>query len=152
MANRINGNLSIENAKIIFRNFSGKPSKFNREGDRNFCVIIDDPEQAAQLAEDGWNVRISAPRDEDAEPVHYIPVAVVFNNYPPSITLITGDKMNAIDEELVGELDTMEIKTCDIILRPYNWEVNGDSGVKAYLKTMYVVQEVDEFAHKYMNN
>lgn len=152
MANKINGNLSIENARIIFRNFSGKPSKFNREGDRNFCVVIDDPEQAAQLAEDGWNVRISTPRDEDAEPVHYIPVAVVFSNYPPSITLITGDKMNPIDEELVGELDTMEIKTCDIILRPYNWEVNGDSGVKAYLKTMYVVQEVDEFAHKYMNN
>ena len=34
--------LVIDNARLIFKNFSGKGDNYNREGDRNFAVIIDD--------------------------------------------------------------------------------------------------------------
>ena len=50
---RHNNYLTLENVRILFRNFSGKETKYNREGNRNFCVILDDQVLVEQLQDEG---------------------------------------------------------------------------------------------------
>ena len=141
-------NISVENARIIFRNFAGKESKFNPQGKRNFCLLIDE-EQAKNLKDDGWNVKYLNPRDPDDPPQPYIQVAVAFENYPPNIFLISGGKKTRLDEDSVSVLDYAEIENIDLIINPSHWEVSGKSGIKAYLKNMYVTIVENEFEKKY---
>lgn len=140
------GILQIDDARIIYRNFSGEGSKFNREGDRNFSLIIDDPAVADELVAQGWNIKIREPREEGDNPFIHLPVKVKFNDRGPRIYLITGDRRNELDEESVGILDNVDIISVDLDIRPYDWEVNGKTGRTAYLHSMRVIQEVDRFA------
>jgi hypothetical protein len=142
--------LLIEDARIIFRNFAGKEGKYNREGDRNFCVILE-PELAEQLAQDGWNIKTLKPREEGDEETPYIQVSVGFKNRPPLMVMVTSRGRTTLTEEEVEIFDWVDIKTVDLILNPYEWLVNGKGGIKAYLKSMFVVIYEDELMLKYQD-
>lgn len=146
----VNSDLKIENARLAFRNFSGKEGKFNPPGRRNFCVLLDD-DISPVLANDGWNIKHLKPREEGDAPQAYMQVAVRYENFPPRIVLITSEGKTLLQEDTVNMLDWAEIKNVDLVIRPYNYDINGKTGVKAYCKTMYVTIEEDEFEKKYMN-
>lgn len=146
-----NNILEIEDARIIYRNFEGVASKFNREGDRNFAVIIPNDEICQQLISEGWNVKIKPPREdvEDDSPFMFLPVKVKFNNRGPAAYLQSGDSVTRLNEETIGMLDDIDIASVSMDLRPYDWEVNGKVGRTAYLQAINVIQNIDRFGDMY---
>ena len=146
----VKSNITIEDARIGFRNFTGKEGQFNPQGNRNFCIFLD-KDLGEILLKDGWNVKYLQPRDPGDIPQAYLSVGVTYARYPPKITLITTHGKTILDDDTVNILDWAEIENVDLIVRPYNWKVNEKTGVKAYLKTMYVTIKEDEFAQKYRN-
>ena len=146
------GILQIDNARIIYRNFAGAPSKFNREGDRNFAIIIEDQDIADALTEQGWNVKIKPPREEGDDPFMFLPVKVKFNDRGPRVYLqnsLEGRNRVMLDEDAVGMLDHVDIINVDLDIRPFDWEVQGKTGRTAYLQSICVTQEVDRFLDRY---
>lgn len=146
----VKSTITIEDARIGFRNFTGKEGQFNPKGNRNFVVFLE-PELAGTLFQDGWNVKYLDPRDPDDDKQAYLPIGVSYGHYPPRVLLITTTGKTYLDEDTINILDWAEIEIVDLIIRPYNWEVNKKTGVKAYLKAMYVTIVEDEFALKYKN-
>lgn len=140
------GILQIDDARIVYRNFSGIGSKYNREGDRNFAVVIDNQEAADALLDEGWNIKIKPPRDEDEDPFMYLPVKVKFNDRGPNVYLKSGTRQVRLDEESISCLDDIDIIGVDLDVRPYDWEVNGKTGRTAYLQSIRVTQDLDRFA------
>lgn len=139
----------MEGVRIIFRNFSGKEGQYNREGDRNFAVLLDE-KIATAMAEDSWNVKWLRPREgEEEEPQAYLPVSVNFKGRPPRIVLITSRGRTHLDEDSIEMLDWADIINVDLIIRPYEWTVNNKSGVKAYLQSLYVTIQEDPLELKY---
>lgn len=148
------GQLMIEDAKIIFRNFSGKEGMYNAEGDRNFCVLLED-DLAKQMVEDGWNVKELRAREEGDEPQPYIQVSVKYRGRngnavrPPTIVMVTSKGRTNLSEAECEILDWVDIAKVDLIVRPFQWAVNGKTGIKAYLKSIYITIQEDALQLKY---
>ena len=148
------GILQIDDARIIYRNFAGAASKFNREGDRNFSIVIPDQEMADALVNEGWNVKIKAPREDGDVPFMTLPIKVKFNDRGPNVYLQTGNRMNRLDEDSIACLDQIDIVSVDLDVRPYDWVLyegtkDEKRGRSAYLQSIKVVQDVDRFASRF---
>jgi hypothetical protein len=156
--------LSMEDVRIIFRNFKGEEGMYNRAGARNFAVVL--PEDVAeQLANDGWNVKLLKARPDDDEvddqgntipgrPTPYLSVAVEFDKgRPPTVNMIgmSSGRRTQLDKDTVDVLDSVDIGKIDLTVRPYDWEVNGNTGRKAYLQAIYVHIIEDPLQLKYDN-
>lgn len=141
--------LEIEDARIIYRNFAGVGSKYNREGDRNFAVIIPNEEIKEQLVEEGWNVKIKPPRDEDDSPFMFLPVKIKFNNRGPAAYVRSGDSVTRLNKDTIDMLDEIDIQSVDLDIRAYDWEVNDKTGRSAYLQAINVTQNIDRFGARY---
>jgi hypothetical protein len=139
----------IENTRMIFRNLKGAKGKFNKQGERSFSVVLSD-EQAQGMIDDGWKVKWLKPREEGDVPTPILPVKVNFEGKrPPRIVMITSKNRTTLDEDTVALVDVANIANLDLIVNPYHWSVDGDTGISAYLKSMFIIIEEDYLDKKY---
>jgi hypothetical protein len=148
--------VTFEDVRILFRNFSGKAGRFNAEGDRNFCIALDD-ETAAGMMADGYNVRFLQPRIEGEEPQPILEVKVKYRKRdgtrtnPPRVVLITSRGKTNLDEDMVSVIDYAQIVYVDLIINPRRYSIGGREGISAYLRSIYVTIEEDALEMKYID-
>lgn len=146
---------NIGNALIIYKNFNGTGSRFNKEGERKFTYEFYDSFEADRLRDIGWYVKTKLPRDGEGDIRYQIDVAVSFKefpNIPPAqIYIYSNGVCTKLNEDTVGMLDSAEISNVDMTIRPRWWldDKTDEWKVKAYLKEMHVTLVPSPWADKY---
>lgn len=133
------GAFSADNCKIVYKNFSGAPTPFNKAGGvKEFALVIEDPDVVAQLRGYGYNVR---EKDSEEGVWYRLPIKIKFNDYGPDCFIKNGRKMTRLDEQTIGMLDSIALESISIDVRPHAYEING-GGTSAYLSGMCVSQRI----------
>lgn len=146
---RKNHMLDIKDARIVNKNFAGIEKQYNPAGTRTFCVILDNPEEAQKLSDQGWNIRILKPTDEFPDGGYMLPVEARFGDYPPVIWVRKGDGVPVqLEEAAVGELDRMWITKASMRVSGSEWTPGK---IKAYLRELYADLEVNTMAEAFFN-
>lgn len=147
----------IEGGKFIFdTNFSGDPKRDTFGSDqRKANLVIPDIDQARQLIDDGFNVKMTKPRlgeEEGFVPRYYISVKLNYDSaWPPKVYLVNDDGRGVLlDADTVCCIDNMWVESVNAVLNPYE----GRNGKSLYVKSMEVFQKVDDdpIRAKYRNN
>lgn len=147
-------NVTMEGVTLLngqFRNFGGKPTRFNADGGKRTFAVQLSPDMAHTMKNDGWNVKFLEPREEGDEGVYFLKVNVKFGKgRPPRCVIVTSRGRTNIPEEMVEMLDWVDIANVDLIVRAYHHDMNG-GGVAAYLQSIYVTVQEDDLEKKYAN-
>lgn len=144
--------LMIEDAKLLFTNFAGSPTRYNSEGGKREFSVALPLNLVEDLEKDGWNVKYRKNADGGFDPERpYLGVKVSYKFRAPAIWLITGGRKQLMTEDTVGTLDNITIKTADMVIHPSVYDVRGQQGISAYVKELYVVMDDESasFASKY---
>lgn len=118
----------IENPKLTFLNFQGKPSTFNPTGNRSFGIVLDEELYKKAVAL-GYPVRhIPGDLEGVSEGFHYMVVHL------PA-------RMGFDDELIPRLLDAQRLAVTRVALAGLSWVVADRSGIKLFLVDI-VLEEI----------
>ena len=143
--------LNLENRRVLFPNFRGEKSMYNERGDITFSVLVDDLDEAEELLALGWALKPLTNEDDEVDAYH-LPVKLQFKSrMPPRVFQVFLDDNRKVQllPDTIEMLDYLPISYVDVDLNPYEWSVQGKSGIKAYCQVMYVVIEETRLDRKY---
>lgn len=137
----------IEGANFIFdTNFSGDPKRDRFGNDqRKANLVIPDIDLARRLIDEGYNVRLTKPREGEEEgfiPRYFVSVKLNYDSkWPPKVYLVTEENGGVLlDAESVCCIDNIWVESVNAVLNPYE----GPNGKSLYVKSMEIFQKVDD--------
>ena len=157
--NKEDGTVAFNNAQIPYgawRNFAGGPTRFDpKNTKRTFEIFLTD-EEANRLMDLGWNVKWLEPRNPSEPKQAHLQVFIKLDGparLQPKIwqTRKKGRPI-LLDGDLIGQLDMDDFERVKLQIRPYKWELDsGKSGIKAFVKQMFVTPVEDDFAAEFFD-
>ena len=149
MLNDARNRLTVEGARMIFKNFEGVEKDYNNAGRRNFCLVLDSQELIDEVVELGIPIKEWLPADAE-EPVRFIKVNVNMDgNYPPKVNLISSKNITRLDASSIKLLDHCAFSNVDLTIVPHQYNFGNKTGINAYLSTMYATEIEDDLDLKY---
>ena len=147
-----NNHVFIEDTRFIFStNFSGDPERDKYgSAERKANLVIPDINIARQLIDEGFNVKMTKPKEGEEEefiPTYYVVIKLAYRDrngepkqWPPKVLLIVEDNMTELDEESVKCIDYIWIDKVNVVLNKYE----SDRGKSLYVKTLEVFQRTED--------
>lgn len=144
-------NLTLEERRILFRNFAGEPDRFDPKGGKRTFSVVLEVDEGEQMKADGWNIKFREPREEGDPAIATLKVNVKYGGKgrPPRVVLVTSRGKTDLDESMIDLLDWADIITADMILRAWHYDINGSQGIAAYLVSLWVTIKEDALELKY---
>lgn len=150
---------TVEEARIGFKNFAGEVGPYNKDGKKDFALMIDNDELLNDLVEQGYNVKYPKPNPEiNPEEDTRSPYLMIKVDRQVSPLVIKVDVNGAelsrqrVPNEETGMLDWLSPKTIDLVVRPYDYSDSGftnGTGISAWLNEIVYVVEVSPLEAKY---
>lgn len=150
--------------EVLFCNLEGRKERYNNDGDRTFRVKFFDPEFAQQLADDGWNIRIYTPKNEEYDPYYYLTVKTKFRidsekvRQDPEIHLVNSKNDIICGPQNMADVDMAfrnhKVTRVDLSVAPRYWTNEGignGEGITAYIRELWVEIQDSPFASHYAN-
>lgn len=145
----IKNKLYIEDAQLLYSNFAGREQTdpngriVNNAGNMNFSIVIPE-DMVDRMIDDGWNIKIRAPREEGEEVIHYMKVNISYRFSEPEIIMYINGSEKHLHQDTIGNLDEAEIIGLDVcVTHP------SEEGRNGYLSEMRVTIEPNPFDLKY---
>ena len=139
----------IADTRFIFAtNFAGDPNKDKyKNTTRRGNIVIPTEEQAMALADMGFKVKQTNPREGEEEgfvPTYFVPIIIGYGHprKRPHVYLVTNGVKTELEEDQVGIIDNTYVLNVCATLNPRIDEERGTATL--YVSQLYVEQEIDE--------
>ena len=134
----MNRTITIKDARLIYKNFSGSPDAFNRNGVQpNFSVVI--PEEDVGYFRDDLMLNVKERVTKEGDVFHYLRIKV--GKYA---CIYLGDDVGALsllEPDEYPKLDEIRLSKCDLSISPSSYTSGGKSGTTVYLSEMFALKE-----------